>query len=126
LGAWAFPVRGPTPRRIEIMRRLSPALVLSAALLAGGGCTDPYGRVDYGRTALLGVGVGAAAALTAGALSDRPRPYYGNRRNHYGSGVYGYGAPRGYGYSSYGYGPQRGYDYGGGYGRRGGGYYGGW
>jgi hypothetical protein len=112
------------------MRRLFPALVLSAALLAG--CTDPYGRVDYGRTALLGVGVGAAAALTAGALSDKPRPYYGNRRGYYGGGSYGgggygYGAPvRGYG-GGYGYGaPVRGYG-GGGYGygpRRG--YYGGW
>ncbi len=95
------------------MRRLFPALVLSAALLAG--CTDPYGRVDYGRTALLGVGVGAAAALTAGALSDKPRPYYGNRRGYYGGGSYGgggygYGAPvRGYGHGGYGYGPRRGY-----------------
>jgi hypothetical protein len=96
------------------MRSLT-ALVLSAALLAG--CTDPYGRVDYGRTALLGVGVGAAAALTAGALSDKPRPNYGNRggyRGGYGGGGYGYGAPqRGYGYSGYGS-------------PRGGGYYGGW
>lgn len=96
------------------MRSLTAA-VLSAALLAG--CTDPYGRVDYGRTALLGVGVGAAAALTAGALSDKPRPYYGNRggyRGGYGGGGYGYGAPqRGYGYSGYGS-------------PRGGGYYGGW
>jgi hypothetical protein len=110
------------------MRRLLPGLALSAALLAGG-CTDPYGRVDYGRTALLGVGVGAAAALTAGALSDKPRPYRGGRRDFYGSGNYGYGgSPRGYGYSGYGYGQPRGYDYGGGYGygRRGGGYYGGW
>jgi hypothetical protein len=93
------------------MRRLMPAFVLSAALLAAGGCTDPYGRVDYGRTALLGVGVGGAAALAAGALSDRPRPYYGGRRGHYGGGGYGYV-------------PRRGYDYDG-YGRRGG-YYGGW
>ena len=85
------------------MRSLT-ALVLSAALLAG--CTDPYGRVDYGRTALLGVGVGAAAALTTGALSDKPRPYYGNR------GGYGGG---GYGYGNSGYGSPRG-----------GGYYGGW
>ena len=94
------------------MRRVTAALALSAALLAGG-CTDPYGRVDYGRTALLGVGVGAAAALTAGALADNPRPYYGNRRGYHGGGYgggYGYGAPRGYGYSGYGYGgPRRGY-----------------
>jgi hypothetical protein len=93
------------------MRRLFPALVLSAALLAGG-CTNPSGRVDYGRTALLGAGVGAAAALTAGALNDRPRPYYGNRRNPYGGGGYGYGgSPRGYGYG--GYGSPRGGHYGG-------------
>ena len=86
------------------MRRLTAALVLSAALLAGG-CTDRYGRVDYGRTALLGVGMGAAAALTAGALSDKPRPYYGSRRGYYNGGGYGYGG--------YGHGPR-------------GGYYGGW
>jgi hypothetical protein len=97
------------------MRRLTAALVLSAAALLAG-CTDHYGRVDYGRTALLGVGVGAAAALTAGALSDRPRPYYGSRRGYYGGGGYGYGPPpRPYGYSGgYGYGGPRG------------GYYGGW
>ena len=68
----------------------------------------------------------------SGALSDKPRPYYGNRgsyrggydaprgnygygygtpRNTYGSGNYGYGSPR----STYGYGSPRG-----------GGYYGGW
>ncbi len=94
------------------MRRLFTALVLSAALL--GGCTDPYGRVDLGRTALLGVGVGAAAALTAGALADKPRPYRGGRRGYYGGGGgYGYGAPSNYGYSGYGYGPSRGYGYGG-------------
>ena len=99
------------------MRRAAAAIALSAALLAAG-CTDRYGRVDYGRTALLGVGVGAAAALTAGALSDRPRPYYGNRggygydggRGYYGGGGYGYAPSRGYGYSSgYGYGGSRGY-----------------
>lgn len=98
------------------MRRLSAVLVVSAGLLAAG-CTDPYGRVDFGRTALLGVGVGAAAALTAGALSDRPRPYYGNRRGSYGGGGYGYSQPRGYyGGSGYGYNQPRGYYGGGGYG----------
>ena len=88
------------------MRRLTATLVLPAALLSAG-CTDRYGRVDYGRTALLGVGVGAAAALTAGALADnKPRPYYGNR------GGYGYApSPRSYGYhgGDYGYYPPRGY-----------------
>ena len=109
------------------MRRpTATALVLSAALLAG--CTDRYGRVDYGRTALLGVGVGAAAALTAGALSDKPRPYYGNRRGY--GGGYGYGAtPRYYGYNDgyrYSAAPRY-YGHNGGYGHypsRG--YYGGW
>ncbi len=108
------------------MRRLT-ALVLSAALLAG--CTDSYGRVDYGRTALLGVGVGAAAALATGALSDKPRPYYGNRGSYRGGYGGGYDAPRGnYGHSGYGYGtPRNTYGYGGGYGSpRGDGYYGGW
>ena len=55
----------------------------------------------------------AAAALTAGALSDRPRPYYGSRGGYgggYGHSGYGYGSPRG----GYGYGSPRG------------GYYGGW
>ena len=111
---------GPMPRPAgdtAAMRRAAAAIALSAALLAAG-CTDRYGRVDYGRTALLGVGVGAAAALTAGALSDRPRPYYGNRggygydggRGYYGGGGYGYAPSRGYGYSSgYGYGGSRGY-----------------
>ncbi len=106
------------------MRRLTTAVVLSAALLAGG-CTDRYGRVDYGRTALLGAGVGAAAALTAGALSDKPRPYYGGRRGYYNGGGYGYGPSRGYyDASGYGYGRPGGYGYSG-YGPRGG-YYGGW
>ena len=95
------------------MRRLFTALVLSAALAAGG-CTDRYGRVDYGRTALLGVGVGAAAALTAGALADNgPRPYYGNRGGYGYGGGYGYAPPpRSYGYyggGGYGYYPSRGY-----------------
>lgn len=91
--------------------RMLPVLALSAALL-GAGCTDPYGRVDYGRTALLGAGVGAAAALVAGAAADQPRPYYGHRGGYYGGGGYrgGYYAPP----------PPRGYGY---YGRP---YYGGW
>lgn len=85
-------------------------LALTTLLLAGA-CTDPYGQVDYGRTALLGIGVGAAAALAIGAASDRPRPYYGGR-------------PRGYGGGGYGGGGYGGGGYGGGYG--GGGYRGGY
>ena len=91
--------------------RMLPLLALGAALL-GAGCTDPYGRVDYGRTALLGAGLGAAAGLAAGAVSDQPRPYYGERRGrgydrgdyHGGSYRRGYYAPPppppryGYGY----------------------------
>lgn len=80
------------------MRRLLPALGLSAALLVGG-CQHPDGSVDWGNTLLVGAGVGLAAAAIAGAASS------GNSRRHYASG-YGY---RG---SSYGY--NRGY---GGYGR---------
>ena len=90
-------------------------MIAASALLLAAGCTDNYGRVDYGRTALLGVGVGAAAALAVGALSDRPRPYRGNYdrgggygRGGYGSGYGGYGG--GYRQPSYG-------GYGDGYGR---------
>lgn len=92
--------------------RVLPLIAASALLLAAG-CTDNYGRVDYGRTALLGVGVGAAVALAAGALSDQPRPYRGGggyRQQDYRGG---YGGGRGYG----------GGGYGGGYGRP---YRGGW
>ncbi len=83
--------------------RMLPVLAVSAVLL-GAGCTDSYGRVDYGRTALLGAGVGTAAALVAGAAVDQPRPYYGHRGGYYGHGYRGgYYAPpppppRGYGY----------------------------
>ena len=76
-------------------------LIAASALLLAAGCTDNYGRVDYGRTALLGVGVGAAVALAAGALNDKPRPYRGSGhrqpdyRNAYGGSGYGggYGRP---------------------------------
>ena len=87
--------------------RMLPILALSAALL-GAGCTDHYGRVDYGRTALLGAGLGAATALAVGAASDQPRGHYGPPRGgYYGGGyrggyyappppAYGYGRPRYY------------------------------
>jgi hypothetical protein len=102
------------------MRPLS--LIAAAALLLAAGCTDNYGRVDYGRTALLGVGVGAAVALAAGALSDQPRPYRGGggyRQPEYRGGYGGRGYGGGYGGGGYGGG---GYG-GGGYGRP---YRGGW
>jgi hypothetical protein len=78
--------------------RVLPILALSAALLGTAGCTDPYGRVDYGRTALLGAGIGAAAGLVAGAAADQPRPYYGDRRGgrYYRDDYYGGGYRRGY------------------------------
>lgn len=81
------------------MRRLLPALGLSAALLAGG-CQHPDGSVDWGSTLLVGAGVGLAAAAIAGAAS-------GNNHRHYASG-YGYRSPS-YGYNR-GYGrPYRGW-----------------
>lgn len=113
----AAPGRTPASRGVAV-------LALWAALLAG--CTDPYGRVDYGRTALLGVGVGGAAALAAGALSDRRRPDYGHPGGY---GGHGYGPPRGYRRAgAYGYtAPPRHHGGGHGYGHRGPrGHYGGW
>ena len=84
------------------MRRILPALALSAAMVLGG-CQNPDGSVNWGNTLLFGAGIGAATALVAGAASDS-RP-----RRHYSSG-YGYrGGPR------YGYGPDHGYGYGRGY-----------
>jgi hypothetical protein len=95
------------------MRARLTIAALGAALLLGG-CVNPYdGQVDYGRSALLGAGVGAAAGLAAGAIADRPRQDYG-----YGGGYYAQPAPRyyapppRYAYAPpprYGYGPPRGY-----------------
>jgi len=82
------------------MRRLLPALALSAAVLLGG-CQNPDGSVNWGNTLLLGAGVGAATALVAGAASDNSRHYssgHGYRRAH------GYRYGHGYGY---GHGPYR-------------------
>ena len=82
------------------MRRIVPALALSAALVAGG-CQAPDGSTDWGSTALLGVGVGLAAALVAGAASgpSRPRgyaPYHGRRPPAALAYGYGRGGPRGW------------------------------
>lgn len=55
--------------------RIPPAFALGLVLLTGG-CYDAYGRIDPGRTALLGAGVGAAAGLGVAAASQ-PRSYYG-------------------------------------------------
>lgn len=82
---------------------------LSAALLLGG-CQNPDGSTNWGNTLLLGAGVGTAAALIAGAGTDRPR------HRHYADG-YGYAGYRGY---RGGYYPGHGYarpSFGGGYGR---------
>ena len=80
------------------------AACAAASLVAA--CTDPYtGRTDYGRTAVLGVLVGGAGAVAAGALNDRPYGGYGYRRpithlppvaGYSGYGGYGYGGYRGW------------------------------
>ncbi len=54
--------------------RLAAALALPASLLLAA-CQHPDGSTDWGSTLLLGAGV--AAALVAGAASERPQP----RRN---------------------------------------------
>lgn len=95
------------------MKTTLRALCLSA-LVAAAGCTDRNGRVNWGETALLGVGLGGAAALAGGALTDASnRPYnsYG-----YGRGYDGYGRGYGGGYRHGGLPPVAGYGYGGGYG----------
>jgi drug/metabolite transporter (DMT)-like permease len=72
-----------------------PALALSGAVLLGA-CQNPDGSTDWGSTLLLGAGVGAAAALIAGAASDDGRPskrYHGYSRRYGHSPRYAYGGP---------------------------------
>lgn len=83
-----------------MLSRLLAAAGLSTALLLGG-CQNPDGSTNWGNTLLLGAGVGAAAALIAGAASDQPR-----HRQHY-AGGYNPGYRGGHGYAGPGYG--RGY-----------------
>lgn len=90
---------------MERMKKALGVLLVGAALA---GCVDPYGRVDYGRTALLGIGTGAAAALTVGALTDKPRGYrrggFGHRGHaggYYGRDAYIGRAPGNYGDCTY-------------------------
>jgi hypothetical protein len=73
------------------MRRILAALALSGALVLGG-CQNPDGSTNWGNTLLLGAGVGAAAALVAGAASDggRPRHYSQNYRRAPGHARGGY------------------------------------
>ncbi|MBY0336048.1 MAG: hypothetical protein K2X11_05500 [Acetobacteraceae bacterium] len=71
------------------MRIKLPLLALAAGV-ALMGCTDQYGRVDAGRTALLGAGLGAAAGLGVAAASNSSQLRYVEQRS--------YGRPRGYGY----------------------------
>jgi hypothetical protein len=91
--------------RIRRNSTLLIALALAGAVLATG-CTDPYGRVDPARTALLGAGIGAAAGLAGGAIaaeSQRRSYYYGP--GYYAPptpGYYYYRRPRYY-YYGYGY-----------------------
>ncbi|WP_043364460.1 hypothetical protein [Belnapia sp. F-4-1] len=77
-----------------IHRFAAVALLSSSLLLAG--CQNPDGSTNWGNTALLGAGVGVAAALAAGAATDNPRPYYGNR-GYYRAPRYGGGYGGGYG-----------------------------
>ncbi|SDB68433.1 hypothetical protein [Belnapia rosea] len=77
------------------MHRLAAVTLLSASL-ALAGCQNPDGSTNWGNTALVGAGVGVAAALVAGAATDNPRPYYGNR-GYRPSPRYGYGGGHGYG-----------------------------
>ena len=79
--------------------RAMPILALGAALLTAG-CYDAYGRMDPGRTALLGAGIGAAAGLGVAAASQ-PRYEYGPRYagpppDYYGGPRRYYGPPPGY------------------------------
>lgn len=101
-------------------------LVVSVAALALAGCADGRGGVDWGKTLLLAVGTGGAAAVGTAVATDI------NHRNSYGYGAYE--TPR-YGYGSHGHGHRLppvaggGYGYGrqshGGYNHLGGGWHGG-
>ncbi|MCK8783676.1 hypothetical protein M0638_04675 [Roseomonas sp. NAR14] len=75
------------------LSRLLPVLGLSAALLTAG-CTDPYGRMDWGRTAALGVGVAAVTGLAIAASNGGRRHDRGPRYSEgYGRGGPGWGGP---------------------------------
>lgn len=89
------------------MKRVS---LVAAALVALSGCTGPHGQIDYAKTAILGAGVGGAAFLLGGALSDQSGRGYKReyrqssgypQQSYGGSGYYpqqpytgGYGQPR--------------------------------
>ncbi|MBX6743681.1 MAG: hypothetical protein IRY87_16730 [Acetobacteraceae bacterium] len=83
-----------------MMPRILTAFGLFAAVLLGG-CQNPDGSTNWGNTLLLGAGVGAAAALLAGAASDQPHHHAHGYRpaprfaGHYGGG-YGRGGYRGW------------------------------
>jgi hypothetical protein len=70
--------------------------IAAAALSALAACTDPYGRVDPARSALLGAGLGAAGGAIIGGLADDGPRHHHHRR-------YGYAPRPSYGYGS-GYG----------------------
>ncbi len=57
-----------------MIHRFAAAVLISSSL-ALAGCQNPDGSTNWGNTALLGAGVGVAAALAAGAATERPRPY---------------------------------------------------
>jgi hypothetical protein len=88
------------------MRRILPALALSTVILAGA-CQNPDGSTNWGNTLLVGAGVGAAAALVAGAATDS-RPYrHAGRHGYRGGHRHGYQPASGY--PGYRYGGYRGW-----------------
>lgn len=87
------------------LRHVFAVTALTSALVLGG-CQNPDGSTDWGNTLLLGAGIGAAAALVAGAASDDDSRYRGRgRRGYYPEPAYGrhagYAEPR-FGGSPYG------------------------
>ena len=53
-----------------MLKKISVVGPLFAALFLLSACQNPNGSTDYGRSALLGAGVGAAAGVFGGVLND--------------------------------------------------------
>lgn len=99
--------------RVPSFASLGRAAALGLTLAAAGGtagCTDAYGRTDWGSTLALGAGIGLAAGAVAALASDgggRSRQTsgwdrgYSSRGRGYAQG-YGQGYGPGYAPSPYG------------------------